>query len=295
VTERPLVSAILPVYNGAVFIADAIESVLAQTYEPIECIVVDDGSTDGTADVVRGYEPHVRLVQQANQKVSRARNHGAELSSGELLGFLDADDMWRPERVERQWDAIRDRPEVGAVVCGTQVVDGDMNPLRVIQQDPDLTVEDLLSWRAPTASTSSNLLIWRRCFDEMGGFDERLLAASEDWMMTFRLVAAGQLTTVAEPLVTYRVHGANWSLSVNAIERGMLDAYREVFDGPRADPNHRHLRRRAYANLHRMLAGSYFTNGDRARAAWHGMLSVAYHPSAVTYYAQRVRSRLRAR
>src|SRR3954451_23081406 len=101
-----LVTAVIPAYNAEKFIADAIESVLAQTYEPIECIVVDDGSTDGTADVVRRYEPPVRLVQQANQKVSKARNYGAELSAGELLGFLDADDLWRAERVERQWEAI---------------------------------------------------------------------------------------------------------------------------------------------------------------------------------------------
>src|SRR5437868_98518 len=98
-SQGPLVSAILPVYNGSAFIRDAIESVLAQTHQPIECIVVDDGSTDDTADVARTYEPRVRVIQQPNQRVARARNHGASVAAGELLAFLDADDVWCPERV----------------------------------------------------------------------------------------------------------------------------------------------------------------------------------------------------
>ena len=145
--RSPAVSAILPVYNGAAFIRDAINSVLAQTYAPIECIVVDDGSTDDTPDLVRTYEPRVRLIQQPNQGVARARNHGAALAAGELLAFLDADDVWHPERVERQWQVLAGLPSVGAVVCATQIVDRELNPIRLVEQDPSLTVEDMLLWR----------------------------------------------------------------------------------------------------------------------------------------------------
>ena len=282
-SDRPLVSAILPVFNGAEFIADAIESVLNQTYQPIECIVVDDGSTDETADVVRRYAPDVRLLQQTNQRVARARNNGAAQAAGRLLAFLDADDTWAPERVERQWEVLANRPELGAVVCATQVVDGFGNPTRVIEQSPDLSVEDLLLWRSGAVSSSSNLLIRRETFDEVGGFDERL-TASEDWMMTLRLLSRGALTAIPDPLVRYRVHGANWSLSVEAIEGGMMGAFAQVFDDPAADPRHRALRRRAYANLHRMLAGSYFSKRQWRPFLRQFALSVRSHPSALPYF-----------
>jgi glycosyltransferase involved in cell wall biosynthesis len=293
-TQARLVSAILPVYNGSAFIGDAIESVLAQTYEPLECIVVDDGSTDDTADVARTYEPHVRVIQQPNQRVARARNHGASVATGELLAFLDADDVWCPERVERQWDLLASRPAIGAVVCATQVVDHELNPLRLIEQDPSLTVEDMLLWRSGAVSTSSNLLIRRSCFEEVGGFDEQL-TASEDWMMTFRLIARGQLVAIPDPLVKYRVHGSNWSLSVEAIEAGMLGALNQVFADPDTGSAYRPLRRRAYANLHRMLAGSYFTKRQWGQVARHTALSLTHHPSTLPYFLRMPMRRLRSR
>jgi glycosyltransferase involved in cell wall biosynthesis len=294
VTDSPLVSAILPVYNGSAFIRDAINSVLAQTYAPIECIVVDDGSTDDTADLVRTFEPHVRLIQQPNQGVARARNHGAALAAGELLAFLDADDVWHPERVERQWRVLADLPSVGAVVCATQIVDRELNPIRLVEQDPSLTVEDMLLWRSGPVSTSSNLLIRHSCFDELAGFDERL-TASEDWMMAFRLLASDRLAAIRDPLVKYRVHGDNWSLSVEAIEGGMLGALGQVFDDPEADPRYRPLRRRAYANLHRMLAGSYFTKRQWRQVARHAVLSLTQHPSTLPYFLRMPIRRLRNR
>src|SRR3954452_15003770 len=105
---RPLVSAIIPAHNAERFLAAAIDSVLAQTYQPIECIVVDDGSTDGTPAVARSYGDRIRLIPQEQRGVSAARNRGAAEARGELLAFLDADDRWLPERVERQARELED-------------------------------------------------------------------------------------------------------------------------------------------------------------------------------------------
>ena len=114
----PLVSVILPVYNRAASVARAIDSVLAQTYEPLELIVVDDGSTDRTRDVVRQFAPGVTLVEQEHAGAYAARNRGIAHARGELIAFIDSDDAWLPEKLARQVP-LMSRDEVGLVFGDT--------------------------------------------------------------------------------------------------------------------------------------------------------------------------------
>ncbi len=100
--RAPRVSAIIPVYNGEAFVGRAIESALAQTYAELEVIVVDDGSTDSTAEIVRSFEDRVACIYQRNQERSVARNAGLARATGQYLAFLDADDWWLPGKLERQ-------------------------------------------------------------------------------------------------------------------------------------------------------------------------------------------------
>jgi glycosyltransferase involved in cell wall biosynthesis len=282
VSVVPLVGAIIPAFNAERYVRDAISSVLAQTHAAVECILVDDGSTDGTAAAAAEFGERIRIVRQENRGVAAARNRGAREARGELLAFLDADDRWLPQRLERGV-AFLERGGVEAVVCATQVVDRSLQPLRVIRHDPRVTVRDLLLCRASVVSASSNLLVTRDCFDAIGGFDERL-STSADWALTFRLVERGRLAAIAEPLVQYRVHDANMSSSVEAFERDMSFAFDEVLIGPRADPELRGLRRRAYANLHRVIAGSYFVQGRHGAFLRHAVRSVMSHPSTLAYF-----------
>jgi len=110
--KRPLVSVIIPVYNGARFIAEAIESVCAQNYDPMEIIVVDDGSIDETSSIVQSFKD-VRYIRQKNQGVAVARNTGIENSRGELIAFLDADDYWAPNKLGIQVNCLLKHPHVG--------------------------------------------------------------------------------------------------------------------------------------------------------------------------------------
>src|SRR5215213_6400356 len=110
-----MVAAIIPVYNGASQIQRSIESVLAQTRQVDEVIVIDDGSTDQTADVVRSYGDRVRLLQQKNAGVAAARNHGMREARSQWIAFLDHDDAWLPEKIEEQLGALEAKPE--ARVC----------------------------------------------------------------------------------------------------------------------------------------------------------------------------------
>jgi glycosyltransferase involved in cell wall biosynthesis len=166
------VSTLIPAFNSERLLGTAIESVLAQTRAPVECIVVDDGSSDGTADVAGRYGKQVRLLRGENRGAAAARNRGEEVARGEFLALLDADDRWLPERVERELEALDVRPDIDAVMCATEVVDADLRPLGVIRQDPELKAEDLLLCRSPLVSTGSNLLVTRECYEAVGGFDE---------------------------------------------------------------------------------------------------------------------------
>jgi glycosyltransferase involved in cell wall biosynthesis len=279
------VSAVIPAFNSEHLLATAIDSVLAQTYAPTECIVVDDGSTDATADVARAYGPSVRLVQRENRGAAAARNTGAALAQGELLAFLDADDRWLPDRLLRQLQAM-DRLDVGAVMCATEVVDSDLRHLGVIRQSPRLTIDEILLCRSPLVSTGSNLLIRRDCFEAVGGFEETLpsKAGAEDWLMIFRLVERAKLETIPDVLVQYRVHGANMSATAGRLEVDMLEAFARIYSSDRLEPAVKRHRRRAYANLHRMLAGSYYVEGRFLKFGRHAAKSIAWHPSTLGYF-----------
>jgi glycosyltransferase involved in cell wall biosynthesis len=287
---RPSVSAIIPAYNAERYVGAAIDSVLGQTYPVGECLVVDDGSTDGTADVTERFGGVVSVIRQENRGVSAARNRAVAEAHGDLLAFLDADDRWLPTRVARGVGVLRDDPRLEAVVCATEVVDRELGAVGVIRQDPDLSPEDLLMCRGSVVSASSNLLIRREVFAELGGFDEEL-STSADWALTFRLVERGRLGVLKEPLVQYRRHESNMSASVPRFERDMLAAFGSVF----ADTSSRlqPLRRRAYANLHRMIAGSYFVDGRFRAFARHAARSVSGHPSTLPYFLGMPLRRLR--
>jgi glycosyltransferase involved in cell wall biosynthesis len=115
VVNSPLVSVIIPVYNGERYLAEAIGSVLAQTYRPVEIIVVDDGSTDGSADVAKRFDSPVRYDFQPNSGAGAARNRGVGLAQGSFLAFLDADDLWAEGKLARQIAAFDDDPELAMV------------------------------------------------------------------------------------------------------------------------------------------------------------------------------------
>src|SRR5580704_10876157 len=115
------VSVVIPAYNCGPYIAEALDSVLGQSLAPDEIVVVDDGSTDDTPERVAAYVGRVRYVRQANERVAAARNRGIAETSGELIAFLDSDDVWHPAKLERQVAILRERPEIGAI--GTRLID----------------------------------------------------------------------------------------------------------------------------------------------------------------------------
>ena len=134
--KHQIVSVIIPTYNRAKYITSAIDSVLSQTYNNIEIIVVDDGSNDSTREVLYRYGNKIRYVYQENLGVSAARNRGIELSKGEWIAFLDSDDVWFPKKLSVQMEHISERPEIDVHVTNVFISRENIehNPLSLVSQ-----------------------------------------------------------------------------------------------------------------------------------------------------------------
>ncbi len=197
------ISCIVPVYNGARFLAEALESILAQTLRPSEIIVVDDGSTDATPEVGRAYSQHVFYVRQPNAGPASARNLGIGFASGGFLSFLDADDLWHTDKLARQMHALEANPAAGLCVTYLQNFRVD-EPAHQRQQ------MQAHHFAKPMPGNVCQCLLARRsAFDTVGRFDESKLRGDDpDWFM--RATRAGIVKeTLTDTLVYRRIHGQN--------------------------------------------------------------------------------------
>jgi glycosyltransferase involved in cell wall biosynthesis len=215
----PTVSAIIPTYNRAALLVEAVESALTQRRPPDEILVIDDGSRDDTATRMAAYGDRVRYVRQANAGPSAARNHGFRLARGEYLALLDSDDLWTPDRLERQLEVLQRHPETD-VVFGREVLFSDGQPdLDWNLHDPE--VRRVLGQTAGPLSPvlpllirenvvpTSTALFRRALLDRAGGIDESLRQA-EDWDLWLRFALAGaRFAHVPRPLCRRRMHDSN--------------------------------------------------------------------------------------
>jgi len=202
---QPLISVIIPVYNGERYLAEAIESVLAQTYRPIELIVVDDGSTDGSAEIVQQFGPPVRYHYQPNAGVSSARNSGVELARGELLAFLDADDLWVENKLTMQLRAFADDASL------------EISFGHVLQfHSPELTEEArqriLISKPLLSGCLPGTMLIRQSTFQHIGPFrTDQQIGQFIDWYARAQ-EQARKIKVLPEVLMQRRLHGANMGI-----------------------------------------------------------------------------------
>jgi glycosyltransferase involved in cell wall biosynthesis len=222
------VSIIIPCYNHAKFLARAIESALAQTHAGCEVIVVNDGSTDSSETVARAYEPRIRVVTQANQGLSAARNTGIRESSAKLVFFLDSDDWLEPTAVQTMYDALRQCSEdFGIVGCTANVVSAEgitLNPpaIATLTEGKEITWSELvLSTRRSRFPCS--VLARRDVFDSCGFFDasyHRL--GCEDRDMWIRAASIFRIWHIPQRLLNIQLHDANMSSDPSRQLPGML-------------------------------------------------------------------------
>jgi glycosyltransferase involved in cell wall biosynthesis len=285
------VSAVIPVHNGALYVAEAINGALSQTQPPIECVVIDDGSTDATAEVVRSFGTGVTYIRLERGGVSRARNHGAHVAHGELVAFLDHDDVWLPAKLERQIEALRARPEAMMALCAVEMIDAGGTPDGVKRLRPreNLITAMLTFDGTEIPSCSSTGLVRREWLLSGGGFDPALSTCA-DWDLLVRSLLDGGIAYLDEPLARYRVHDSNMSRNVGSIEHDMRYAFDKAFADPRLPAKVRGQRRYAYGRMYRMLAGSYRDVGDRNAMLRSLVRSLSYDPAIGFELLTRLRS-----
>jgi glycosyltransferase involved in cell wall biosynthesis len=200
----PLVSVVLPVYNREATLARAVESVLTQSFRDFELIVVDDGSTDGSRAVLERFGAQVRLIAGPHRGPYAARNMALQHARGELIAFMDSDDVWLPHRLASQIPLMA-RPEVGLVFGDVRIVTPDgPGPSSMFRVSPPARGNvsyDLTRWNfVPTIT----VLVRRRCLLETGGFVEAPLGA--DYLAWFRIAQRHELDFVADFVADYSVH-----------------------------------------------------------------------------------------
>lgn len=223
--NRQLVSVIIPVYNGEPYLAETIESVLAQSYRPIEVIIVDGGSQDGSAIIAQRYAG-VRYFLQPDDSAAEGRNHGVELAHGEYLAFLEADDLWSADKLERQMAALAEAPDADAVFGhGVQFYSPEL---------ADSLKGKINCLTTPIATYHPNtMLIRRAAFWRVGLFNPGWqIADSLEWCV--RAKQAG-LRSLMLPEVIYRkrVHGANQGLTKRHHRQEYARVLKAALDGQR--------------------------------------------------------------
>jgi glycosyltransferase involved in cell wall biosynthesis len=274
VTPAP-VTVIIPAYNSRPWIREAVESVLNQSAPASEIIVIDDGSTDGTSAELAGYGSRVQCVSQANSGVAAARNAGLRHATGELIAFLDADDIWHPRKLEIQMRVMADDPGIG--LLGTRVFDWPAPHV------PDVGGEDVSRvtcfgqghMAVKNHLVTSSVMVRREVVKRAGEFDP-LLRGPEDhdyWLRATEVTRVGRLDAA---LTGYRRTAGSLSTQTATMEAGMRRILQKLDE--RGWPDGRRWRRRAYSYSHYSWAYMQSAAGRPGRALKELAKSVALYP-----------------
>ncbi|MEE8380892.1 MAG: glycosyltransferase [Thermodesulfobacteriota bacterium] len=236
----PKVSVIIPTYNRAHVLREAIDSVLSQKYSDLELLVVDDGSTDHTKEVVSSYTSKLNYIYQEHKGVSAARNRGIKHTKGDYLAFLDSDDLWLPDKLSTQMRFMEDHPEIH--ICYTEerwIRRGvRVNPMKKHRKYSGMIFEHCL----PLCIVSpSSVLIARSLLEEIGVFDEELKVC-EDYDLWLRISARYPIYLLDTPLIIKRGgHDDQLSKAMNGQDRFRIKALVKLLESDSLSPHQREL------------------------------------------------------
>jgi glycosyltransferase involved in cell wall biosynthesis len=295
---RTSISVVIPAYNAARWVAEAVDSALAQTLPPSQIIVVDDGSTDDTAAVLRPYAERrvVTYLLQPNSGVAAARNAGIAAATGELIAFLDADDAWHPRKLELQADVLAQRPELA--MLGTAVYEWPL-PARAAAPDPLAATDDQtgpgpfreIAWSAlivRNCFTTSSIVVRRSALAAAAGdappFDPEL-HGPEDYDLWLRLAERFHVAILASPLTGYREVPGSLGKRARTMEAGVHRILRKVdergaWNRAAGDdvPGGARIRRRAYATFYYTCGYMHSAAGSQCAAVARVIHSLLSYP-----------------
>ncbi len=277
------VSVVIPTYNRAAIVGQAVESALAQTLAPCEVIVVDDGSSDDTEAALQRFGDRVRFVRQRNAGPAAARNRGIRQSNGEFVAFLDSDDLWMTQKLERQMGLFASDPSLGVVSCLSRYVSFDGETLAdtgpgqaTLRAGDPASIRRLLLGN--TVSGGSSAVVRRDCLDALGLFDESLWGV-EDWDLWLRAAKRYSIGFVNEPLTIMRSGASNLSSPRNMAS--MLENELRLLRKHFADRSYRigaYDRGMAVAERYGRAAWAWYSIGDTRPARRCLFLAIASNP-----------------
>ncbi|NET85484.1 MAG: glycosyltransferase [Moorea sp. SIO1F2] len=254
----PTISVIVPVYNGEKTILETIQSIQAQRFSDFELIVINDGSTDGTLDVISTVKDHrLKVFSYENGGLPVARNRGIRRSRGEFITFIDADDLWKPDKLELQLAALHKNPEAGVAYSWTAFIDDNSKFLFAWQPlywegnvYPQLLIRNFIS-------SGSNIMVKRKYIEAAGEFDPSLKSV-EDWDYYLRLAALCPFALVPKYQILYRRSSQSMTSKVDVMEKANLIVIERAFKA--APPELKSLKNKSLANAYRYLAKQCIAN-----------------------------------
>ncbi len=274
------VSVIIPTYNCARFVADAIESALNQTLPPTQVIVIDDGSTDDTADVLNRFGSRIEVIRQNNAGVPAARNAGLSIARGDWVALLDADDAWHPAKLECQLAAIEAAPDVG--VLGTGVVDYPVRSWTPVERDAmSTTIIARQRLLVKNPLVASSVILRRDVIDHVGEFDVNVPGVEDIdyWQRASEITHVGLLPL---PLTGYRQVAGSLSRRAAVMESGLSRVLAKL-DERDSWQGDRWLRRRAFAQFYYASSHLYSSSGHQRAALLRMLKSFVSYPLPMSH------------
>lgn len=251
INSTPIISVVIPVYNGAKTIKETIESVLQQTYKSFEIIAIDDGSTDNTLAIINSIQDsRIKVFSYPNAGLSASRNRGFDRAYGEFIAFLDADDLWTNDKLEGQLEALQQNPQAAVAYSWTDHIDEHsqfISPASYTSFSGKV-YERLLAGNF--IACGSNPLIRTQSLTQVGGF-EQYLNPVEDWDMWLRLSALCEFVVVPRPQVLYRISPNSMSTNISKMEIACLRVIERTYN--QAPKSLQHLNKETLGFVYKFL------------------------------------------
>ena len=276
----PLVSIVIPVYNGEQTILETVHSVLQQTFTDFELIVIDDGSSDRTVALLDTIDDaRLQVFSYSNGGLPVARNRGISLANGQYITFIDADDLWTPTKVADQLAALQDNPEAGLAYSWTLTMDDQsraLHPGKLVSYEGDVHAQMLLS---NFIASGSNAMLTAQAIASVGTFDPSLTSC-EDWDYWLRVAAKWPFVVVPKPQILYRQSSNAMSAKIDVMERNHFVVHDRAFKA--APPELQTLEARSAANEYQFLAQlalAHIDSIEGLQIAWKKMgKALILHP-----------------
>ncbi len=278
-----LVSIIIPCYNAEKYIEKTIQSVLNQTYTNWELIVVNDGSSDNSKQIIEDLasnENRLLVYNKKNTGVSDSRNYGLEKSQGEFIAFLDADDIWHNEYLEKQIDILLSTNSTLSYTA-TKLIDEFGNELnKQIRGENNPQLNDFLVQKFNYNTNPSGIVYKRSCFEKVSGFDIQLSNNADQDILIQMLSQGYSIGYIDEILWDYRIHNNNMSKNVSTLEKDTLYLFHKC--SKQKLFNSYWFEQKCFSNMYLMLAGSWWKNGNnKLRGLYFICLSIVNYPPQV--------------